>query len=40
MSLIDKKNDLNQLKKRKSNINLFSKFTLHKKVIKIFFNQI
>ena len=39
MSLIDKENYLNKLKKRKSNINLYSKFTLYKKVINIFFNQ-
>lgn len=36
MSMIDKKNGLNKLKKRKSNINLYSKFTLYKKVIKNF----
>ena len=39
MSLVDKENYLNKLKKRKSNINLYSKFTLYKKVINIFFNQ-
>ena len=39
MSLVDKGNSLNKLKKRKSNINLYSKFTLYKKVNNIFFNQ-
>lgn len=39
MSLIDKGNCLNKLKKRKSNINLYSKFTLYKKVINIIFNH-
>ena len=39
MSLVDKGNYLNKLKKRKSNINLYSKFTLYKKVINKFYNQ-
>ena len=39
MSLVNKEKYLNKLKKRKSNINLSSKFALYKKVINIFFNH-